>query len=447
VSARFEESLATAIIGLDTLWGGDVMNPSGLGRVVADAWFSDEPLPIAHTHPSATPLRANGGVSAEQPDRASIDAYLAAVDIPSAIEAFMEEGRRDGHQRGAYLAGLAESCRCMWDLAMERIGRGAPVPYDACVRASCGADPSPSDPEPKRERLRELLAKAGHPARNDEELLGAVEEWRKNRLVPMASVRELSAAFIARLDAMCERHLAPFMPEQLRTVPRANITFLPVRDAWFSGFMNYLGRARWSDGRPDYEATYEINASLRISVPEFTQLVSHEVVPGHVTTFAYLQNLWWRKVVGFEASVPTMNTRAATLYEGIANNGILMAYEVNEVEELPDDDLQIGCTLALLQDDAKNQASYMIWRENRPEAEVAAVLRRECLVSEERAEKFSGSWGRHPLFGRMNLPAYRAGTEHVAELRRRHPPEKLIPVLFGARGLVDIVTIDRALGR
>ena len=45
----------------------------------------------------------------------------------------------------------------------------------------------------------------------------------------------------------------------------------------------------------------------------------------------------------------------------------------------------------------------------------------------------------------MYLPAYRAGTEKVAELRRRHPAETVLPVLFGARGLVDLVTIDQAL--
>jgi hypothetical protein len=51
---------------------------------------------------------------------------------------------------------------------------------------------------------------------------------------------------------------------------------------------------------------------LQISFPEFEQLVSHEVVPGHVTTFAYLQNLYVRGKAGFEATVLTMNTRAAT---------------------------------------------------------------------------------------------------------------------------------------
>jgi len=228
-------------------------------------------------------------------------------------------------------------------------------------------------------------------------------------------------------------------------VPRANIEFLPIKDAWFSGSMNYLGRKRRADGSPEYEATYEINASLEISLPEFFQLVSHEVVPGHVTTFAYLQNLYHRGAAGFEASVLTMNTRAATLFEGIANNSILMAYGVLEPHELPDRDLEIGVLLALLQDDAKNQSSYLTWGEGVPQAEVASVLRRDFLVSLERADKLSGAWGRHPLLGRMYLPAYRAGTRKVAELRRRFAAREFLPVLYGAAGLVDVVTIERAL--
>jgi hypothetical protein len=101
--------------------------------------------------------------------------------------------------------------------------------------------------------------------------------------------------------------------------------------------------------------------------------------------------------------------------------------------------------LALLQDDAKNQSSYMTWGEGREQKDVAPVLRRDFLVTEERADKLSGAWGRHPLLGRMYLPAYRAGTDKVAELRRKHPPERVLPALFGCNGLVDIQTIDQVL--
>jgi len=445
VSARFDRLVADAILGIDTLWGGDVMNPSGMGRFIADSWCSDEPLPPAYTHPTAARLRESGGVSAKAPDRPAIEAYLAAVDVPEAIAGLREEARTMPDVRRDYVTGLALCFDVMWELAMEILGKGPAVPYERCVRASCGHDPTPSDPAAKRALVAELLAKAGHPSRSGAELLAAVEAWRQVRVVPMASVRALGGAFIAEYDRLSQANLGPHLPEPLRAVPRANIQFLPIKDAWFSGSMNYLGRARKPDGTPEFEATYEINASLAISVPEFAQLVSHEVVPGHVTTFAYLQDLYVRGVLGFESTVQTMNTRGAALHEGIANNGILIAHGVTEIEELPDEDLQIGLLLALLQDDAKNQSSYLTWKEGMPQPEVAAVLRRDFLVSEERADKLSGAWGRHPLLGRMYLPAYRTGTECVADLRRRYPAAKLLPVLYGCGGLVDVTTVEAAL--
>jgi len=443
--AKLARSTATAILGVDTLWGGDVMNPSGTGRFIADSWFSDEPLPVAYTHPAAQRLRDSGGVGAKAPDAAAVDAYLAAVDVTGAVAELGAQGRSLGGLRGAYLESTAGSLRVMWDLAQEILGRGPAVEYERAVLASTGRLPEPSRPEEKRRQLAELLARVGYPAPGDAELLAATEAWREERGVPRKSIKQVSDAYVALFEEGTRRHLVPHLPASLRDVPRANMTFLPIENAWFSGSMNYVGRARGADGSPFYEATYEINASLRISVPEFAQLVSHEVVPGHVTNFALIQALHVQGKVGFEGSVQAMNTRAATLSEGIANNAILMALGVKEIAELPDEELRIGTLLALLQDDAKNQASWLTWREGRPQAEVAAVLRRDYLCSEERADKLSGAWGRHPLLGRMYLPCYRAGTEKVAELRRRHPPERVIPALYNVFGLVDVVTIDQVL--
>jgi hypothetical protein len=440
-----DAALAEALIGIDTLWGGDVMNRSGVGRFIADCWFSDEPLPQAYTHPAAAVLRANGGVGARVADRAAVAAYLEAVDVSGAVARVLESARGIGGLRGAYLEGLALCCEVMWDLAMEILGQGPDVPFERCVHTITGRAPEPSQPEPKRERVAGLLVAAGHPVRDRRTLLAAVDAWRAARRVPSKSIAAVGDAFVAYYDALAARHLVPYLPAEFARVPRANVRFLAIENAWFSGSMNYLGHSRRPDGSPEYEATYELNAALEISVPEFQQLVSHEVVPGHVTTFAYLQDLFVRGLAGFEASVLTMNTRASVLFEGIANNAILMAHGVTEPDQLPDRDLEIGVLLALLQDDAKNQASYLTWHEGMPQAEVAATLRDECLVTTERADKLSGAWGRHPLLGRMYLPAYRAGTELVAELRRRHPPEVILPALYGVRGVVDAATIERVL--
>jgi hypothetical protein len=436
---------ADAVLGIDTLWGGDVMCASGTGRFIADSWFSDDPLPLAYTAPSAARVRASGGVGAKQIDHAAIDAYLKEVDLPAAIAGLKAEALRVEALRGRYLAGLCVSIQVMFDLAMEMLGRGPAVPYERCVLASAGRAPEPSQPQAKRERVAELLARAGHTSHDGASLLLAVDAWRRDRVTPMASVRTLSSAVIAYFDQLSAKHLSPYLPKELAGVPRANIDFLAIKDAWFSGSMNYVGRARNADGSPHYEATYEINASLQISVPEFYQLISHEVVPGHVTTFAYLQNLYVRGLAGFEATVLTMNTRAAALFEGIANNSILIAHGATELDQLPDEDMQIGALLALLQDDAKNQSSFLTWGQARPQPEVARVLRNEFLVSEERADKLSGAWGRHPLLGRMYLPAYRAGTEKVAEWRRKYPAEKVLPVIYGCCGMVDVCTAEELL--
>jgi len=437
--------IADAVLGIDTLWGGDVMCPSGTGRFIADCWFSDEPLPVAYTHPAAGRLRESGGVAGKNVDRAAVDDYLREVNVFQAIAGIGEEAENVGGLRKPYLIGLADSLRVMWDLAMEVLGKGEKVPYARCVEAATGKPPEPSQPKAKRERVAELLSRAGHASASAGGLLPAVDAWRRERVIPMASVRGLSGAVIAHFDNLSAENLLPYLPQELARVPRANIDFLPIKDAWFSGSMNYIGRARTPDGNPKYEATYEINASLQMSFPEFEQLVSHEVVPGHVTTFAYLQHLYVRGKADFEATVLTMNTRAATLFEGMANNAILIAHGVTEVDQLPDEDLQIGVLLALLQDDAKNQSSYLTWGEGRPQAEVATTLRRDFLVTEERADKLSGAWGRHPLLGRMYLPAYRSGTERVAELRRKYPPERVLPAIYGCCGLVDIQTIEQVL--
>lgn len=437
--------VADAVLGIDTLWGGDVMCPSGTGRFIADSWFSDEPLPAAYTTASAAKVRETGGVGGKTVDRAAVEAYLKEVDLPAAIAGVRQEAKKIGGLRGDYLNSLADCLVTMWDLAQEILGNGPKVPYERSVESSTGKRPEPSKPEAKREQVARLLDRAGYPSSNGG-LLGAVDAWRHERITPMGSVKALGAAVIAYFDQLSAHNLLPYLPKELAGIPRANIEFLPIKNAWFSGSMNYLGRKRNPDGSPQYEASYEINASLQISFPEFQQLVSHEVVPGHVTTFAYLQNLYARGKAGFEATVLTMNTRAATLFEGLANNAILIAHNVTEVNQLPDEDMQIGVLLALLQDDAKNQSSYLTWGEGKPKAEIAKILRRDFLVSEERADKLSGAWGQHPLLGRMYLPAYRAGTEKLAAMRRKLPAERVLPAIYGCYGMVDINTVDEVLG-
>ena len=138
--------VADAVLGIDTLWGGDVMCPSGTGRFIADSWFSDEPLPEAYTLPAAARVRAAGGVADKKVDRAAVDEYLGKVHLPAAIDGVRREGSKIGGLRGQYLSGLALCLETMWDLAMEILGKGNPVPYERSVKACLlYTSPSPRD--------------------------------------------------------------------------------------------------------------------------------------------------------------------------------------------------------------------------------------------------------------------------------------------------------------
>ncbi len=382
-------------------------------------------------------------MGAKDPDAETLRAYIAAFELRDRIQQLATQGRGfDGLRRG-FVVGLAESLEVMLDLAQEILGDGPAVPYERCVAGSCAAAPSYCDTREALEQVRELLDASGNPAGDN--LMAAVDAWRAARCIQRDDIAAVSSTLIPRLDALTAEAVVPHLPAALREVPRANITFTPIEDAWFSGSMNYLGRERTGSGEPRYEATYEINAALEISRPEFAHLVAHEVVPGHVTTFALIQNLYHRGEVGFEATILTMNSRATTLYEGIANNALYMAHGGSGPESLPDDEARLGALLSLLQDRAKNNASFLRYGEGLDGAAVARRLRAECLVSEERADKLANAWGAHPLLGRMYLPSYHRGTELVTSLLREHGAAKVIPALFGAHGLVDCGTVTEAV--
>ena len=154
--------VADAVLGIDTLWGGDVLCPSGTGRFIADSWFSDELMPAAYTHPAAAHLRQSGGVSGKNVDREAVEQYLRQVNLPQAIAEIRQEAGKIGGLRQSYLTGMAVSLETMWDLAMELLGKGDPVPYARSVEASTAKPPEPSRPERKRERVAELLDRAGY---------------------------------------------------------------------------------------------------------------------------------------------------------------------------------------------------------------------------------------------------------------------------------------------
>ena len=130
----------------------------------------------------------------------SVDAYLREVDIPAAIASMKHEAAGMGGLRGRYLASLSDCLTVMWGLAMEILGNGPAVPYERCVVASTAQAPESSQPQAKCDRVAELLARAGYKSADRDGLLAAVDAWRRERTVPMGSVKAMGAAVIAQFE-------------------------------------------------------------------------------------------------------------------------------------------------------------------------------------------------------------------------------------------------------
>lgn len=444
----YEQAVAGAIIAIDTIWGGDVNCRSGMGRVIADSYFSGKELPGCYEGAEADALRKSGGVSAKEPDRELVLAYIAKARPADQIDRMVEHARGFEPMRRALVTGLADTMRVQLDLALERLGAGPAVDYDRCVIASTGTTAKEADTQAELEQVKDLLGAAGEkiPA-GENGLIEAVDAWRARTWVGHEGIDKANQRVIGELEALVQKNFLPHVPAELKAVPRANVRFLTIQEAWFSGSMNYIGRARKPDGTPEYEAEYEINARIQKSQSEFTHLVAHEVVPGHVTTFAYLQHLHHIGALGFEATILTMNTRHSTLFEGIANAGLMLAHGVRTPEELPGAELRLGMLLAQLEDIAKNNASFYTYALGMPADEIKARLRRNCLSTQERADKLTDAWAKHPLMGRAYMPSYLFGTKLVLELLLQHGAAKMIPIFYGTRGLCDCVTIRDLVAR
>ena len=107
--------VADAVLGIDTIWGGDVMCPSGTGRFIADSWFSDEPLPAAYTVPAAARVREAGGVSGKNVDRQAVEEYLRQVELPQAIAGIRDEARKiDAGKPTVSAVSISKACRFAW---------------------------------------------------------------------------------------------------------------------------------------------------------------------------------------------------------------------------------------------------------------------------------------------------------------------------------------------
>lgn len=440
--------IATAIIGVDTLWGGNVDDISGTNRLIADSYFSDYELPPCFFDVTADALRQSNGVLGTSVATKDVVAFVEKFAIREAIDFIKSGVSASTEAQKKYQARMGKALEAMLDLALAQRHVLEEIPYTRLVEAGTGFTPQLFDVSEQREKIRTLLESISEgPSLYEGNLLAAVDAWRQKRLISNTHMAEVNTILIPQLDVLAVKNILPHLPPAFATVPRANVVFKPIQGAHFSGSLNYLGKERKADGSPQYEAVYEINAEIQISNNEFACLVAHEVVPGHVMTTALFHYLCFTKApgFGFESTIFPMCSPAATLSEGVANTAFLLANGWQSDAEIPDPNIRIARLLDTLQDCGKANISYRLYQEKMEPQKVSELTRGECLLTQERAQKLTFAWGQHPLLGQMYLPAYAIGTKIVSEALHKYGAAAVIPVLYGARGPVDILSITELL--
>ncbi len=181
--------VADAVLGIDTLWGGDVMCPSGTGRFIADSWFSDEPLPAAYTHPAAA-RAARSRAACPARDRRAGGGRISARGRYSAAPSRGPKRRRGkiGGLRGAYLDGLAHLPGDHVGPGHGSAGQGRSGALRALRRGVHRASRrSRRSREAKRERVAELLGRAGYRVGDETDCWPQWTPGAGSARVPMAS--------------------------------------------------------------------------------------------------------------------------------------------------------------------------------------------------------------------------------------------------------------------
>ena len=164
--------------------GGDVMNPSGTGR--------SSRTPGSRTSPAGGVHASTGGesprewrVSARSRTRRR-SRRTRRGGRQGAIDAMAAEGGKLGGLRGAYSDGLGSRLRRCGTSLMEN-PEGPGGPYERCVIARPEAPRAVATEESASARGG-ASGNAGFPSRTRDELLGAVDAWRRERLVPKKSI-------------------------------------------------------------------------------------------------------------------------------------------------------------------------------------------------------------------------------------------------------------------
>lgn len=451
---KAEEKLATLLIGVDTLCGGDALHPSGAHHAVADAWFSGDLPPLIYFDPFAKAARdsAQGKTRGQNvlEDAETVNGFVRGYrlrELPLAIKE-AAGGESPPVRR------LTDALDVMLKTVVAQVnGRGVPDFEERYHAATAGVVENVAvvDPSEARERLQEALVRVGYevtPSRNLRETM-LVWQAAEGR-VPAAEVVSQARAMIADLLDVMRNNLfsrldfrgTGYQPD-LSDVAFSGHTFAMIKDVDFTGSSIYRGGE--NEGRPLLRGLFEYNSDHPITRQELRHLCAHEVI-GHYINSAVQDILWRAGKLEFLATMGTMCSPGVVFQEGWAQAMPELLYGSREnAAWAHGHHLLVALALEDLQDIGKHNGAIMHQRDGRSLDEVRRHVAEDCVQTDPIVKKLSGGWATHPVNGPMYGPAYFVGGTIVREAIQRRGSLAVARAGYHLTGLVDIAGFEERM--
>ncbi|MFA4815147.1 MAG: hypothetical protein WC924_03815 [Candidatus Gracilibacteria bacterium] len=449
----FETAYATALVGVDTLMGGDVGCPDGGAHFIADTFPKEEvELPPIYEDARSVKLREDGGMGAQH--KAMVASYIndyGLEGLQESLPAALPENASEARRRFMENLGRCLDVIARTGIALAEVS--ALPPFEERYEAAARRAPKLVDTTELKERMRAVLDSAGVKIRQSETLREAIARWEtQNGFIPAAEFgvlvdkanRDLTALTRSKLFAGINFDLSDFDPHLL-DVSFDGCVFKTVSNVNYTGSSTFEGGVH-PDGTPASKSLVECNTDHSVTNIGLQYLVAHEIAPGHYMDSAVADLGWRTGRLGLEAVAHTMCTAETVMREGWAQNTLLALHgSERRLAGVFGPDQAVQALIERLQDAGKNNASILYQMQRVPIEEVRQHLREECLLPEPIVQKLSGVWAQHPILGPMYGPAYHVGAEVVRQAIEAHGPLAVAKVAFHTKGYTDIETFQMAM--
>ena len=472
LESYFDRELANAVVGVDTLYGGNIIDPSGMVHFIADTYPRDvyEP-PNVWKDGRAAHLRNVGGVRSKK-DEKLVVGFINQYGLMDARGRLLSAlGDSAPEHRREFVGNLGTALEAMTKEALSIATTGKHIPFEARAFAATRRAPELIDPTPYREGLAQALSEVGFEPTRSRDLKESLLAWEAHcgymTKLPGGSLAELDEAqrgeylaeflratgemrsklmglFLGQLRGM-DLNLAGYKPD-LSDVNFDGLDLQLVHGVYFTGSMAYEGGTN-PDGSPALHTLYQYNADHPTTNPAAPMFCAHELVAHHVDSV--LSDLRWREgKLGLEAMISTMCTPDVALREGFAQNMLTLVCGSEEgVIDQFGADQSVQKWAEWLQDTAKNNVSILSQLQGQTPEQIQKYLKVECVLSSAFVNKMMGAWRTHPLIGPMYGPAYHLGHKVVLDAIEQYGVKNVLAACLHLNGYADIATFPKILAK